>query len=198
MKNLCVLLVIAMEVVYVIRYAYQTYKREISPTLSTWIIFFLGGSLSLTTYAIAEDHDFRSGILNTMDVAGTAAILVAILIWGKRNVRFKPFERWYLGGIAVIVSYGLISGNAWRSNVFTQILMVIGYIPTVHNLLTEKRNTESFSVWSCILATSFIALCPAVVDGNALAALYVIRNIVLVSVLIAVMAYYELQGRRRR
>mgnify|MGYP001584671529 CR=1 FL=1 len=198
MKDLSVWLVGLVMMTFAVRYAYQTWKHEISPTLSTWIIFLLGTGLSLATYAIAEKHDFRSGILNTMDVVMVAMILLATLMWGKRDVRFKPFEKWYLAGIVAIVGYGLLSGDAWGSNIFTQVLISIGYIPTAQNLLTEKRNTESFTTWSLGIVAGIIALYPAISDGNSLAVLYAIRTIVLVSSIIAIMAYYELRSRRSR
>ena len=198
MKEISVWLVALVMMTFAGRYAYQIWKREISPTLSTWIIFLLGTGLSLTTYAIAEKHDFRSGILNTMDVVAVMIVLLATIVWGNRDVRFKPFEKWYLGGISVIVAYGLLSGDAWSSNIFTQVLISLGYVPTIQNLLTEKRNIESFTGWSCGFIAGLIALYPAIVDGNSLAVLYATRTIVLVSSIIAAMTYYKLRSSRTR
>lgn len=198
MKEISIWLVTLVMAVFAVRYTYQIWKREISPTLSTWIIFFLGTGLSLITYAIAEEADFLSGILNTMDVAAVITVLLAILVWGNRNVRFKPFEKWYLSGIGAIIAYGFFSGDAWGSNIFTQVLISIGYIPTIQNLVTEKRNVESFTGWGCGIVAGLIALYPAMIDGNTLAFLYAIRTIVFVSVIIAVMAYYEFRLRKAR
>jgi hypothetical protein len=197
-KEISVWLVALVMMTFAVRYTYQIWKREISPTLSTWIIFLFGTGLSLTTYAIAEKHDFRSGILNTMDVVAVMIVFLATLTWGNRDVRFKPFEKWYLGGIGVIVAYGLFSGDAWGSNIFTQVLISTGYVPTIQNLLTEKRNVESFTGWSCGIVAGLIALYPAMVDGNSLAVLYALRTIVFVSSIIAVMTYYELCSQRAR
>lgn len=198
MKEISVWLVALAVMTFAVRYTYQIWKREISPTLSTWIIFLLGTGLSLMTYAIAEKHDFRSGILNTMDVVAIMVVLLAIIAWGNRDARFKSFEKWYLGGIGAIVVYGLLSGDAWGSNIFTQVLISIGYAPTIQNLLTEKRNVESFTGWSCGIVAGFIALYPAMVDGNSLAVLYAVRTIILVSGTIAIMTYYELSSRKAR
>ena len=82
MKELCIWLVAIVVSVFAARYTYQIIKKEIAPTLSTWIIFILGSGLSLVTYAIAEKHDFRSGILNTMDATATAVVFLATVIWG--------------------------------------------------------------------------------------------------------------------
>lgn len=178
------------------RYTYQVWKKQIKPTLSTWIIFWLGTTLSLVTYAIAEQRDFRSGILNTMDVVSVTIILLATIIWGNRGLRFRPFEKWYLLGIGTIVVYGLLSGNAWRSNIFTQVLISLGYIPTIQNMVAEKRNTESFTAWGCGIVAGLIGLYPAIKGGNALAVLYALRTIVLVSGIMLVMAYYSCRQKR--
>ncbi|MEK7120651.1 MAG: hypothetical protein AAB840_01005 [Patescibacteria group bacterium] len=174
-------------------YTYQIWKRQINPTLSTWIIFLFGTGLSLTTYTIAENHDFRSGILNTVDAVSVLVILIAIIVWGKKEVRFKPFEKWYLGGVGMIVLYGLTTGDAWSSNVFTQVLIALGYFPTIQNLVVSKRNTESFTTWSFSLIAGIFALYPAVVDGNVLAVVYSLRSIVCIMTLLSLMAYYELR-----
>ena len=184
-----------MMVAFPISYVYQIIKRQITPALATWVIFQLGTLLSLITYAIAEHHDFRSGILNTMDTLAVFTIIVSILIWGNRTVRLKRFEKWYLGGVGVITAYGIITGNAWESNLFTQILIAIGYLPTFHNLLTTKRNTESFVAWGCSWTAGVIGLIPAATDGNFLAILYAGRTVVLVSVTISLMAYYHFKNK---
>jgi hypothetical protein len=197
-KNLSIWLVALVTIAFAVRYTWQIWKGEISPTLSTWIIFLLGTGLSLATYAIAEQRDFASGILNTMDVVAVTVILVATVIWGQRAVRLKPFEKWYLGGIGAIVTYGLLSGDARGSNVFIQVLISIGYLPTIQNLLTEKRNVESFTGWGCAVLAGLIALYPATVDGNSLAVLYALRTVVFVSSIIIVMIYYELRSTKPR
>jgi hypothetical protein len=96
------------------------------------------------------------------------------------------------------VTYGLLTGDAWASNVFTQVLISIGYFPTIQNLLTEKRNVESFTGWGCAVVAGLIALYPAIVDGNSLAILYALRTVVFVSSIIAVMVYYELRSKKTR
>lgn len=192
MKDLFAFLVIVTMLVLACRYIYQIHRHKITPTLSTWIIFFIGTGLSLLTYALAEKHDFKSGILSVMDTAAVASILCAILVWGNRDMRFKPFEKWYLVGVGAIISYGLISGDARGSNIFTQVLISVGYVPTIQNLITEKKNTESFTAWGCALTAGIFGLYPALVeDGNSLAAIYSIRTIILVFIMLCLMAYYE-------
>jgi hypothetical protein len=196
-KDLCVWLVGFVMMSAAIRCAYQIKKQDgTKPTLSTWIIFCTGTILSLTTYLVAEKHDLRSGILNTADVLATATIFLSVLLWGERGVRFKSFEKWYLGGAGCIVTYGIFSGDAWGSNLFTQGLITFGYLPTVQKLLTEKRNTESFSVWGLIVLAGLFALYPAMVNGNLLAVVYVLRSTISVLIVIAMMYFFELRSKR--
>ena len=196
MKDLCVWLVSFVMMIFALRYAYQIWRHDVNPTLSTWIMFLMGTGLSLATYFIAEKRDFRSGILNIMDIAAVVIVLIAILLWGEHDARFEPFEKWYLGGAAVIITYGFISGDAWRSNMLTQLLIGAGYVPTAQKLLIEKRNTESFTTWSLGIIAGIFALYPAIVEDNLLAVLYAVRTIVLVAIIIAIMAYYEIRSKK--
>ncbi len=196
METLAIWLVGLLIMVFAARYSYQTRKREIHPRVATWLIFLLGTGLSLATYAIAENRDFRAGILNTMDFASVATILIVVVLCGDRQVRFKKFEKWYLAGVGAIVAYGLISGNAWSSNIFAQVLIGLGYIPTIKNLIAEKKNTESFTAWGLGLAAGFVGLYPAWVDGNTLAVVYALRTILCVLGILTIMLKYELQNRR--
>ena len=184
MKDIIIILVTLTLLFFAFWYSYQIWKRKIEPTLSTWIIFLLGTGLSLITYVIAENADFRSGILNTIDVVVVLLVLISILIWGNHTIRFKKFEKWYLSGVCIIVVYGILTGDAWRSNIFTQILIAIGYFPTIQNLTVEKKSTESVSSWSISLTAGILGLYPAIIDGNTLAIVYSVRTIVLVSILI--------------
>jgi len=198
MKDLCVWMVVLVMLLFAFSYSYQVWKQNISPTISTWIIFLLGTGLSLVTYAVAEKRDFRSGIMNTVDILSVTIILLSIIAWGNRGVRFKPFEKWYLAGIGGIIVYGFLSGDAWGSNLFTQVLIVIGYVPTIHNLITEKRNTEPFTSWGFVDVAGIIALYPAIIGGNALAIVYAARSSFFVSCIMLIMLYYELRSKKAK
>lgn len=197
MKEVCIWLVAACMLAYPAIYIYQIRKRRIHPTLSTWIIFQFGTVISLVTYAIAEHRDFRSGILNTMDTLAVFLIILAMLIWGDRRLLFKKFEKWYLAGLVIIVAYGLITGNAWNSNLFAQGLIAIGYFPTYHNLLTTKHNTESFGMWIFSWLSGIFALAPALINGNFLATLYASRTVVMVGLTLSLMAYYHHRSQKK-
>lgn len=195
MKEVFTWLVMAVMIFDSSWYIRQIFYRKISPALSTWIIFVLGTGLSLATYAIAENQDWKSGILNTMDVVMCFIVMSVLMIYGENGLKFKPFEKWYLLGIVLIIIYGFITGDAWSSNLFTQVLISIGYIPTVQNLIIEKKNTESFLAWSGALVTGLLALYPSLVDGNSLAVVYASRTIILVSGMLLLMSYYHFRSK---
>ncbi len=192
LKEFCIWLDTFILLGFTARYVYVIKtNRDVNPTLSTWIIFLLGTSLSLTTYLLAEHHDFRSGILNTADVISVIITLCSILIWGNRTIRLHAFEKWYLAGATSIVIYGLCTGNAYHSNLFTQLLITFGYAPTVQKMFKEKRNTESFSAWSFSLLAGCIGLIPALIDGNTLAFIYACRSVICVSSFMLLMWHFH-------
>lgn len=193
MRDICVVMTVLITLLFGAVYAWQIRAGRIRPTLSTWLIFLSGGGLSFVTYAIAENKDFRSGILNTIDIAFVTIVISAILVWGDRKVRFHSFEKWYLAGVAAIIVYGLLTGNAWNSNALSQVLLVLAYGPTFHALCSQKRNTESFLAWGCSVVAAGFALYPATVGGNTLAAIYAGRALFFSVALLLLMFYYELK-----
>lgn len=198
MKDIFVALVGMVVIIFVVCYTHQikqSKKSGVVPTLSTWITFVIGTGLSLLTYLLAEEGDWRSGILNTMDFLATVIILLALVYYGGRKIVFRSFEKWYLGGVSAIVLFGIISQDAWRSNIFTQMLIGLGYIPTILSLHQEKRNVESYVAWVCGLSAGILALYPSIQGGNVLAVIYSVRTIVFVILILALMTYYQRQSR---
>jgi hypothetical protein len=161
------------------------------------VIFLVGCGLSLATYAIAEKSDWKSGIMNTVDIVYVVVILGTIFLWTGRGVRFKPFEKWYLAGAALILVYGIVTGNAWNSNVLTQILMSIAYFPMFHKLLVEKRKTDSYFAWVPPAFAAAVALYPAIYEGNALAVIYSARSLFFTLATTFLMLYYQIRAKRK-
>lgn len=198
LKDMCALLVAMIMTLFTARYGYQVYKKEIEPPLSTWILFIVGVGVSLLFYGLKEEWDFVSGIANVVDVGVVLTVIVCILLWGKdRTVRFKRWERFYLIVGALTVFYGFLSGDLWRSNLVGQILLVVGYLPTWHTMVVQKRNTESFTAWGIVLVAELVAIVPSVVQGNLLSAIYVIRALISILITLAFMIYYERRVRRQ-
>ena len=196
MKEVCTILAILSIITTTVLYCHKVWSRTIQPTLSTWLTFLTGVVLSLATFLLATDWNFKSNFLNTIDVLATTSIVVAIIARGTQKTHFRPFEKWYIVGAAVVVVYGFVTGDAWHSNLFAQGLITLGYIPMIITLVTEKRNTESFATWCMIEITCLIALYPVLADGDTLSIVYLSRGIVMISLLLVLMTYYELRGRR--
>lgn len=174
------------------RYSYQVCKKEISPALSTWIIFFVGTFLSFLTYMSSGDTDLQSGILNTADTTGDFIIMLSVIAWGKvSKVRFEPFEKYYLYAAGGLVIFWIVSGNPFTSNLLIQVLVSVGYIPTIQKMITEKKNTESFSSWGLYLVVVLVAICPVIAERDTLAIVYAGRSILTISIILIVMLIYR-------
>lgn len=191
MEILSVALVCAATGTFAVSYIVRIRRHQVSPTPSTWIILLVGIGLSFVSYVLAENWNIRAGVLNTIDVVVASAICCAVLFCGKREIRFRPFEKWYLIVAGGIVVYGLLSGGAWKSNIYTQALLSVAYFPTMQNIIRQRRNTESVFCWGCGLVASTTALYPAASAGNTLTMLYAFRASVLVSITLGLMLYYH-------
>lgn len=197
LKDVCALIVATLLVVFVGRYSYQIYKKDISPTLSTWILFFVGVGLSLVTYLLNEDFDVISGVNNTVDILVVIVVIASIWRWGDKAIRFRPWEKYYLGAAGLIVLYATITGDLFNSNLIAQFLIVVGAVPTIHRMIAERRNTESFTAWGLVWVAHAVGLVPSFAEGgNILSVTYVIRGLISVSITLTVMVYFEVRIRR--
>ncbi len=195
MRDVCVVLVIVLNLIFTVRYCRGIFTSADSRTISTWILFLVGVVISFVSYIVVEEHDLRSGILNTIDLATVSSILIAIFIDGRWRASFDTFQKWFLCAGAALIAYGFISGDAWRSNLLAQILIASGFIPTYRRLIVEKRNTEPFEPWLLSLASALLAIYPAATGSNTLALVYALRATICLSVLLLLMAYYEHRSR---
>lgn len=184
-------LVTLIMLLFAIWYSYQTYKGVIQPALSTWIIMLTGTSLSLITFLLASNWDIKSGILNIADVMTCIILLTTTIIWSKSKVRFRPFEKYYLFCIVGILIVWFVSRNPYISNLLVQLLILIGYFPTIQKLISEKKNTESYSAWFIALSSGFIGAIPVLESRNFLSFVYVGRTIIMISIILLLMYFYD-------
>jgi len=156
----------------------------------------VGSGLSFITYLIAENKDWRSGILNIVDAVYIVFVLAVIFLYTDHKIRFKPFEKWYLAGAGLIVAYGLATGNAWRSNVLTQVLMSLAYLPMFHKMISEKEKKDSYFAWTPQIFIAVIAMYPAVHEGNSLAVIYASRSLFFSLLTTFLMLYFQVRAKR--
>lgn len=196
MKDLTAVLVVALMAVFAVRYIQQIHQGVIKPALSTWLMFLGGTGLSLATYLTDSKGDIVSGVLNFSDVLIVFALILATLRWSRSKVKFRPFEKWYLLGAGGIAVFWFFSGDAFTSNLIVQLLILVGYLPTIHKLVAEKENTESYTSWGIALAAVSVACYPAMVGGNTLSTIYAVRSVVMVLVVIGFMLYCDFSRKR--
>ncbi|NQV88807.1 MAG: hypothetical protein HQ488_00600 [Parcubacteria group bacterium] len=197
LKEICAWVVVGIMLIFALRYVYQIWRKEITPTLSMWILFLVGVGGSLLSYLLQEDWDITSGVNNVVDLLVVLIVIISILVWGDRTLRFRPWEKYYLLAAGLGVAYAVISGDLWHSSLFAQVLIEAGTIPMYHTMIKEKRNTESFTAWLLVLAAHGVGLVPSLHEGNLLATIYVIRGIISISLTLAFMTYYEVRTKRQ-
>lgn len=178
-------------------YVYQISRRQVLPTLSTWIILVVATNLNVASYLIATRVDVISGVLGLTDALVSWFILIVTVIAAGLKVQFQTFEKHYLTGAGVIVLFWIVSRNAFITNLLMQVLITIGCSSTIQSLLYADENRESFIFWGLVLVAVSLSLYPAAVDGNLLALIYSIRSIVVVCVMLSLMLRLHINTRGR-
>ena len=179
-------------------YALAVKRKRGSPALSTWITWFVGTSMSVITYLLAKQGGFLSGIRILTDPFVVLIVLTSVLLWGDKTLRFRRFEKWYLLAYGAVALYGLISGDAFQSNLYSQGLIALGYIPTYHKLIKEKRNTEPYTAWILNSIPVLISFLPAIAGHDPLALVYASRSCLQTFLMLALMLYYDRRTRREK
>lgn len=170
-----------------IPYMYQIARRQVSPTLSTWIIFVVATSLNVASYLVATRVDVLSGVLGVTDALVSWVILIVTVRSTGFKLQLQAFEKYYLTGAGVLVLFWIVSRDAFLTNLLMQLLLTMGCASTIQRLLSATENHESFLFWGLCLIATVISLYPAAVDGNLLAVLYSIRSLVIIGVILLLM-----------
>jgi hypothetical protein len=180
-------------------YVYQIRRRQVVPTLSTWIILVVATNLNVASYLVATRVDVLSGILGLADALVCWLILIVTMLAAGFKVQWQTFEKYYLIASGVIVLFWLISRSAFITNLLMQLLITVGCSATIQSLLTADENHESFLFWGMVLVAATLSLYPAAVDGNPLALIYSIRSLVVICVILSLMCrlHSKTQAMRR-
>jgi hypothetical protein len=168
-------------------YMYQISRRQVLPTLSTWIILVVATSLNVASYLVATRVDVISGVLGLTDALVCWFILIVTVISAGFKMQFQTFEKYYLTGAGVIILFWIVSRSAFITNLLMQFLITIGCSSTIQSLLYANENHESFIFWGLVLVAASLSLYPAAVNGNLLAVIYSIRSIVILCVILSLM-----------
>lgn len=158
-----------------IGYIKKIIQEIVVPTKSTWIIFSIVTSLSVSSF-LTNKFDLVSGAYGIADFFGCLLILATTLIYSQKSkISFKSFEKYYLVGALICVLFWIISDNPFQTNLLVQTLIIIGYIPTIHNILSSKKSSESKLIWTIWGIGAFLSLYPAIEKQNILAIVYSLR-----------------------
>jgi len=176
------------------RYIYLLYHKKISPSLAMWTFFSLAVGISLFTYFADGDYNISDNILNFADFILVVGVSISILIWGDLSTRFNRFDLGCLAVVLIIIIYWAISNNHVVTNFSVQSIMVISYFPVVKRMISQKKNTEAFSVWIALFITPFISL---LVNKGMLADLYAWRAILCTGIFLILMLRIEIRNRRK-
>lgn len=193
MKEFSIYTVTLIVLLITIRYIWLLVKRKIRPALAMWIIFCIAIVMSMITYLSDGNYTFSDNIMNTVDLAYVIIVSIAIFIFGEKDSRFTPFDRWCLAAVLLIVVFWMITRDHRTANILIQCILVIAYFPVVKRLYGSGKNTEPFSVWIGMLVAPAISLLSS---KGILATIYSTRAIICVGTLLLLMLRIEMLNKR--
>jgi hypothetical protein len=176
-------------------YIRQLVKKQIKPALAMWIMFSTAVGMSLITYLSAGNFGFLDNILNTVDLVYVITISVAIAIFGDKSSKITRFDKGCLLVVLLIVIFWIFTQNHVVTNILIQLILVIAYFPVVKRLLETRENTEPFLIWTGMLIAPVLSLLSS---KGMLATVYSVRAIICVGLLLLLMVWIEVSGKKRR
>jgi hypothetical protein len=176
-----------------IRYIWQLVKKEIQPALAMWIMFSVAVGMSLMTYLAEDNYGFLDNILNTVDVFYVVTISVAIAIFGGKSSKITKFDKGCLLVVSMIVIFWIFTQNHLVTNFLIQSVLVIAYFPVIKRLLQTRQNSEPFLIWIGMLIAPVFSLLSS---KGLLATVYSVRAIICVGLLLLLMLWVEVTGKK--
>ena len=197
-EKLAVVLAFALSITADGWYCHQAMAGVVEPTLATWMVFEVGSLLSLASYRKYDrgEHPLISNIANYMDPVIVAIVMVFVALSPKvdAHFRFWNFVCFAIAILAIVVWRA--THSEVKANVVSQFVMGAGYVPMVLHLVRERRNTESFVMWTAGLAIALLLLISPIRRRNRLGILYIGRAAACVAAMLGVMLYFQFLGPR--
>ncbi len=175
-------------------YSWLTYRQKIKPALAMWIFFTIAVGISMITYIESGQFSFWDNILNTTDLALTATVTLAIILFGDHSTRFSRFDTGCLIAVLLILLFWFITKNHFVTHALTQGILVIAYFPVVSRLWKTRENSESFLIWTGMLLAPMLALLSS---KGLLATIYSVRAIVCIVLLLLLMLRVEYRHQKQ-
>lgn len=192
MTTIIALIVMCAAYAYGIRHGVREIRRgNIRPLLSTWLMFFLGQVLNIFSFIKEVAH---KNILATTIVIGDflmVIVIVFVVAWHKGEVLFERFEKFYLGLAIAIGLFWTLSGNSFWTNLSVQVLITLGYVPTVKAMWKKRKATESPVVWGLFSLATFCWMFFVLEGWPLLPAVYGIRGILMSAGVVVFMLYLK-------
>lgn len=167
----------------------------------TWIIFTSATWISLLTYSFNTSFNLIANISNVTATAQNSATLFAIVRYGKNGKSEKRavalFDWWCLGAAFAILAFWAMTENHLFTHLSMQVLLSVGYFPTLRELWFVGRATESRLVWTLYLLSNMLALYVPVRDNDVLAIVFTGRSIVSIGLVILLLLRLERQAKTK-
>lgn len=176
-------------------YIWQLVKKKIKPALAMWIMFSTAVGMSLVTYLSEGNYGFLDNILNTVDLIYVITISVAIVIFGDKSSKITRFDKGCLLVVLLIVIFWIFTQKHLVTNILIQCILVIAYFPVVKRLMETRKNSESFLIWIGMLIAPVLSLLSS---KGLLATVYSVRAIICVGLLLLLMLWIEVAGKKRK
>jgi len=193
MKETLNYLVSAINLGVLLRYCWLIYFRKITPSLAMWIFFFIAVMLSMATYLASDNYSWTDNILNTTDLFLAGTVSAFILLFGKKESRFNKFDFGCLVSVIVLVLFWIFSKEHFISNIATQIILIIAYIPVIKRMIVSKENSESFTIWIAMFMAPFISI---FCSEGILASIYLFRAMFCTGLLLSLMVWIKINNNK--
>jgi len=185
LKKVFAIITLSLMAVANIWYCYLAIKGVTHPTLMTWVMFFFAVVLSFSTYWSSKEHDLLNNVCNVGDLILVLCVIIVIAFFSN-NIRLSinRTEVICLSLSAVVFIFWRITKTHELSNIFIQIIMVIAYFPTFHQLITVSGISESPIAWSVNWLSALSGVITGVLGKDKLAIIYSGRSFVMITILL--------------
>jgi len=172
-------------------YVVRAWLRWSRPTLASWVLMTLAFTEAVFVYWVMGKYGSNGNIGNIGGWLNVCFITLGVLLqhwWdGTLRVAFNEYQRKCLRaarGIFCLWIVALASQNAfWQgvSYILTQLLALVGYFPLVDRLNEAYEagmpSPEPVTIWYTMFAAGICAIYPAIISGEWMAGVYLIRAI---------------------
>ena len=156
-------------------------------TITTWIIFEVGSTISLVTYFTGKQHSIVSSITNVADGVFIALILGTLYAKHRgETIVFSKNEKRCLRIAAGALVVWAITRTSWVGVAGFQVVMIVAYFPTFERIQRWERAgaPEPVETWSVNALVAIMGVVIAIARNDYVAMLYPMRAVVLCAVVV--------------